>query len=262
MDEGFARGAQMALQQFQVMNAMKGQKQRSAYMQELMRKMQSDREQQVKQQKMWEMFRKKLEPTTEILPGEGYGMPDVSQTTPSPLAQDPMQLAMELMKLPGGIGTGTQLYTAARKEPVEAYKAKTERIKALKPKDVSSIWGWFFQNNPNATEQDIIKFKKGLDKSGAGQRMREIDSLVAGMFKGKGLGNLTPEEHMKLQDELMKRRKYTLLGALLGMGFGEEESEEATLPEIARFMILGKKKELTPEEEAEYQKLAEKMEKM
>lgn len=83
----------------------------------------------------------------------------------------------------------------------------------------SSAWDWFFKTNPQPKREDVLAFKRGLEKP-TSDKLRELDIVARAVGispnKLRG-GELTQEEAAALSKELMRRRKYSILGAILGL---------------------------------------------
>lgn len=136
--DAFSEGAQMALEIFQMRQGVKGQDINRRYMESLIRAKQFEQEQILNRQQRLEEFQKKLAPTTGVRPGELeafdpflYPAREITGEIPSPLLQDPVAMARELM----GLGEFGPAATIMGQQPtgLEWYEAQTERLKATKP---------------------------------------------------------------------------------------------------------------------------------
>lgn len=98
----------------------------------------------------------------------------------------------------------------------QAIKMKSE---AGGDKKAKTYWERFFQLNPEASVEDMQKFTEGMRKADKEPALRELDIIAKSV--GVDLkGDITLEQSNSIITKLVEMRKWSLMGALMGLQGG------------------------------------------
>ena len=86
-------------------------------------------------------------------------------------------------------------------------------------KKAKTYWERFFQLNPEASVEDMQKFTEGMRKADKEAALREMD-IVAKSVGVDLKGDITVEQSNAIINKLVEMRKWSLMGALMGLQGG------------------------------------------